>query len=140
MASGYPDFEGGKSKLFTVAEWAALEATDKNFSASGEDVAFGLDAGLVYTVPAGKKLYITQIACSLSAYLEADGDNNQICRLYLWNETDDEYTAIIGGNGGAMMVFNKPIVFEAGIIVWIFVTQKANHNCDVWLFGSGYEV
>lgn len=140
MASGYPDFEGQKSKLFTVADWAAVEATDKNINGGGLVAkSFGQDQDVSYTVPAGTTLYITQIYCSNRPAAAADGDKNQIGDLSLLI-AGLYYIEGIGFNGGTFAVLTKPAVATAGQAVIIRGKNLANHNTKIYGGLSGYEI
>lgn len=139
MASGYPDFEGQKSKLFTVADWAAVLATDKELNFYVNDVIYGNYGYLDYTVPAGKTLYVTEISFLMYASDEADADNNQIGVVSLKNQTDTTYHGLVGGNGGGYLHLSKPAVFTAGKVVRLLVWNNANHTCNVEGYAGGYE-
>ncbi len=140
MAKGYPDFEGGKVKLFTVADWAALEATDKTFEKGFRAQDPGDIGTLSYAVPSGVTLYITYFAIAMFASLTADGDNNQICKGSIRNSTDVVDFAIIGGNGGAIILFNKPVVVEGGDTIAFDVTNYSNHIGETFVSAGGYEI
>lgn len=134
----YPDYQGDKSKLFTAADWAALEATDHNLGANALNVAFDAGALVLYRVPAGRTLYITQVGYECFAAVAADADNNQICRALIW-----DVTAVIalwrqGGNGGGSAIFSKPLVVPALHQVRIAVYNEANHNCNIAIQCGGY--
>jgi len=133
----YPDYEGGKSKLFTAADWAAVEATDLNFGGvSIVAVAYGAGFVVNYTPPAGRIFYITQFACSNRADLAADGDNNQICFGQL--QVGGALVLLSGGNGGFVYPITKPIVVGPLILVAAGVVNYANHNTHVGVSFGGY--
>ncbi|GAH78071.1 unnamed protein product, partial [marine sediment metagenome] len=124
------EYEGGKSKTFTVAEWAAFESTDKDFRAFGNNKAWGAGASIFYTPPAGKTLYITQVTGRTLSTLQEDADNNQICSLSLQDFTAGILKLDIGGNGGAGFPLYKPLVIPGGNLMVINFDNLANHNCS----------
>ena len=138
MARGYPDFEGGKVNLQTIAEWAAKEGVDKNFYAVGANKARGFGASVTYRVPAGKALYITHFSFSNYAFVAADSDNNSIGYAYITDLALPDYQ--VGGNGGGSMVLPKPFVIAAGADFIGVVRNQANHNCNTEITVGGYEV
>lgn len=138
--SDYPDYEGGKSKLFTAADWAALEATDVNFAVTGNNIAFNTTVQTVYVVPAGRTLYISHVAFQIYADLIASGDLNQMGRVALSDTTAGVVPVSAGGNGGGSMALVKPMVIPAGHTFSLSVTSHANHNVDVDGTCSGYQV
>jgi len=140
MAHGYPDFEGDKSRVYSVAEWAVIEGTDLSFSGSANNVAPGAPLTVNYNVTAGKTLYITQFTFSCYANLVADMDNNQFCAFAMYNFTTAEYLLYMGRNGGGGMPLNKPISVAAGNLVQFVLGVAVNHNCDLRLSVGGYEV
>ena len=142
MARGYPDFEGGKAGLYSIADWTAKEATDKNFFSSALSKTYGQVDEESYTVPAGKTLYITQFYCYAIASNVADGDNNQICgaSLYRSNPAPQSTYAHLAGNGGGAVALPKPAVFTAGETMIMAVASYANHTCNIGVGASGYEL
>ena len=140
MASGYPDFEGDKSKLFTVADWAAVEANDKTLGVTSANKGNGTTVQATYTVPAGKTLFITQFGFAVYATNAADADNNQICRGAITNVTTGVVNASMGGNGGGGMSLTKPMVLTEGQQLALSVANESNHNCDLQAVCSGYEI
>ena len=140
MAHGYPDWEGGKSGLYLMPEWAAKEATDKNFRGIATDKGYPLGITVAYTVPIGKTLYITNYSFRLVASNVADADKNQIGVAYVFNFTDAIVYSEIGGNGGGSVSLNKPLRFAGGKIANFIANCYANHDCDVVIAANGYEV
>ena len=138
MASGYPDFEGSKSKLYTVAEWAAKEGTDKNWLIADAVTAYGEYVSTTYNVPAGKTLYITHASFSIYAIAAADADNNSIAYAQIQDTTAGVVEWSQGGNGGGYASFTKPIVIEAGHQFYCSVINYSNHNCCIGLMVAGY--
>jgi hypothetical protein len=139
MASGYPDYEGSKQKVYLTPEWAAKEATDKNFVSAIASGGFGTGTGVVYTVPAGKTLYITQFSFRCTALNVADGDSNQMCESYIKDNTTGAILWKQGGNGGSGMTFSKPQVIASGHQVGFYVGSFANHDTVYDICGGGYE-
>lgn len=137
MAHGYPDFEGDKRGLYLQPAWAAVEGTDKNLTVVGGNVVPGGNITLVYNVPAGKTLYITDLhAASSASTLAADGELNQIIYAVLTSVTI-RFRA--GGNGGFAQALSKPTVFVAGSIVAFQIFNVSGHNCSLSGGMMGYE-
>lgn len=134
----YPDYEGGKAGIYLIPEWAAFEATDKNFTASAINVARLGAAFVNYVVPAGKTLYITTASFSNRANLAADADKNQMCDLIIQDGAVSVFYQ--GANGGGNVSLSKPLVFDAGSSVSFYIYNQANHNTVVALVAGGYEI
>jgi len=133
-----PDFNPSAQAVRTIADWAAFEGTDKNFTAEANDKTFGTGTYVWYIVPTGKTLYITGTQASVRARLAADGDKPQMCQLSFVKTGND--VAWGGGNGGVALTFSKPIVFGAGSLLELFITSYANHTVNVYVSAQGYEV
>lgn len=140
MASGYPDYEGQKSKLYSGADWAAIQATDKNFYNGDVNEVFNGAVAVVYAVPSGKTLYITGISTAGFASAAADYDHFLYSEAFIYNATTATVLATKTGVGGAFMQFSKPIVIDGGDTVWLRVRNKANITCDIYLTAWGYEL
>jgi len=138
MASGYPDFEGGKVKLYTVAEWAAKEGTDKNWLISDGVTAYGEFVSTTYDVPAGKTLYITHAAFAIYAIAAGDADNNSIAYAQIQDATVPTVEWSQGGNGGGYANFTKPIVIPSEHRFYCSIFNFSNHNCAIGLMVAGY--
>jgi hypothetical protein len=140
MASGYPDYEGGKQKVYLVPEWAAKEGADVYFNWGGLNVGEGLSASLTHDVPADKTLYITQLSFYSRAFAVENADLNQICMASIGDSGDVENTWQQGGNGGGAAIFHKPMVIHGGNTATFAVYNYSNHHCNCGLTVSGYEV
>lgn len=140
MAHGYPDFEGGKRGLYSVADWAAYEGVDKNFAHDTAALTWGGSEHLSYSVPEGKTLFISGMSFTIFPESGEDADNNQIGEIHLINATTLEAPAVIGGNGGGGIVFSKPVRFKAEEELQLYVVCKANHICFMRVTCWGYEV
>lgn len=138
MARGYPDYEGGKSKTFTVAEWAAFEGTDRNFYDVANNVVPGGVVVEAYVVPAGVTLVITQFSFMSNAAAIDDRDNNQMCEGIITDSVDGNLVRI-GGNGGGSENFAKPLEILAGRAVTFWAVNNANHNCNLTVCAQAYE-
>lgn len=139
MARGYPDYEGGKAKTFTVAEWAAFEGTDRNFY---DVVANAPPDGFIlinYPVPAGVTLYITQFSFMSRASAIVDRDNSQLSEGIITDSIDGNQFRQ-GGNGGGGMDFRTPIAIVGGRSVIFWAVNNANHNCDLTVCAQAYEL
>ena len=140
MANGYPDYEGGKRRLYLTPEWAAEFGVDKSFSGLGANQAPGAGISAIYNVPAGKTLYIVSMEIASFATNAADADNNQIVRGRIHDDTAAVWKVAIGGNGGAQSVFSRVIKITAGHMITYDCNNNSNHNCDLWLSVEAYEV
>lgn len=137
---GYPDYEGGKSRLFTVAEWAALEGTDKTFSKYDIFTGFGTSTTKVYTVSPATVLYIMQYTAVLIAAAAANADLPQHFMFTIEDVTGGEYWVHDGGDGGVRLAMSKPIVFPAGHQMRIILESDSNHACSGGFTVFGYEI
>jgi len=138
MSSGYPDYEGGKQKVYLTPEWAALIGVDKTFTATFTYAIFEDEAVLTYLVPAGKEFYVTQIGYSSRAMAAADADKDQVCQVEV--EVDTDTKAYGGAHGGGFIVPATPIKVIAGETLKGTIRCFANHDSFVGLAVVGYEV
>lgn len=64
MASGYPDWSypiiwvTQDGELWPISEWVAKQGIKKSWRLVDTVLAFGIDVHALYTVPAGKRLYV----------------------------------------------------------------------------------
>jgi hypothetical protein len=137
MTTGYPDYEGNKSSVYSVEEWSVIEGVEKNFVLTAADKGFEETATSAYAVPAGKTLYISGMSLVVRASAAADADNNQMGAATL--DTDGGNLALIGGNGGVPIVFKRPVVAPGDQDFNYTVTCYANHDCDMVLTLWGWE-
>jgi hypothetical protein len=135
-----PDGMGLTADLMTRADFATLEARDKEMNFIDTGLTFGVASFLDYTVPAGKTFYVTNFGFAIYASAAADGDNNQFGSCDLKNQTDTTYHGTFGGNGGGAITLPKPIKFTAGKVVRFQIWSYANHDVDVEGYVGGYEV
>ncbi len=140
MTAGYPDYEGDKRGLYLQPQWAALRGTDKSFRKSGAALIWGNSVVETYAVPAGKTLYITDIAGAGYASGVGDAELNQIIRVYVAELLGLGIIFDMGGNGGVTHSFAKPIVVRGGYTAQFSVSNFSNHGMIVQVFASGYEV
>lgn len=140
MTNDYPDFEGGKSGLYSVAEWAAKEGADKNFRIQGLNKANAEGVSGYYTVPTGKTLYMCGASFHIFATASLNADLNQIGMFALINVTTSTVLFRGGGNGGGSCIFSRPIVFTAGQQMQYHCVPYANHNCNLDATFWGYEI
>lgn len=138
MARGYPDYEGEKSKLFTVADWAAIEATDKNVSGLSAAKAWGQTHDINYTVPAGTTTYVCVVSIAAFAQLIADADLHQTVRgaLYL----DAIVVLELGGDGGQVISLAKPIAGTVGVVIKLRIWNYSAHSSFLSGVWNGYEL
>lgn len=140
MVMDYPDYEGGKSKLYSGADWAAIDAYDVNLYSFLVNAGPGLFAAINYVVPAGLTLFVTNFGGECAANLIADADKNQMCHIRLYNVTTAEYLGEQGGNGGAYINLTKPAVILTGQNVQARIYNSSGHNCNLDLHMGGYQL
>ena len=142
MARGYPDYEGDKVGVYSIDEWAAREGYDINEYTTVNNIAINGSWDLDYIVPANRELYIVSINIGAFATVDADKDNNQMCHVTLKKILPLPIVVMAsrGGNGGAGIVFRKPIRFTAGQTVQLTGHNRANHNQNMSINMQGYEV
>lgn len=134
MVDDYPDYEGGKQKVYLVPEWAALKAVDKNIYGS-VDVDSDTDTYVCFfTVTSGKTFYLVQFGVMIEA--------NTGIVFYLQDIVDltVTYRAVSGGTPGNAHSFSKPIVFSAGHTVLLNVRHYAGTTKVCKGFFMGYEI
>lgn len=134
-----PDYSPTAVDVVLRPEWAAREGTDKSFSASGINLAFGEFADLSYVVPAGKTLVITTITARVDATLAADGDSEQHAEVLLRDVTAATQWINPGVNGGFGLSLNRPIRVPAGHTYKQTIYSRANHNVTLRMDTFGYE-
>jgi len=140
MASGYPDFEGGKRRVYNTADWATDVGLAKAFNAFANNQAWNGVASLIYVVPPGKTLYIMGAATKSMASAAADAELNQMCELIIEDLPSGDDLWWQGGNGGVGQSFTQPIKYDAGHSFILIARNKANHNCNIQVTALGYEV
>ena len=140
MSSGYPDYEGGKQRVYSVADWAALFGVDKTFRATGVGQVYAGTATGNYVVPAGKTLYIVQASVEIHADAAANAELNQMTSFWAGDATAGSYPLFAGGNGGVVVPLVEPLIIPAGHIFLYHADVWANHACTLNLTISGYEV
>lgn len=136
----YPDYQGEKQGLYDKPAWAAVEGEDISFAANFAAIAPNVGVGVNFPVPAGRTLYINQVAFSCNANLVADNDNNQMCQVIV--QSGPPWVPFIsqGGNGGGQAIFSVPQVIPALLTFMIDLYNRANHNCDLSFVATGYLV
>ena len=133
MASGYPDYEGGKRKVYLVPAWAAEEGLDKNVVGTSALTASGFMATTAqYTVPAGKTLYITDAGLGVTGGVVAE------VQWYIY--FDETIKTINGGVQGSIVAFTKPLVATAGTVVSVRGKHVSADNQFLMGYLGGYEV
>lgn len=136
----YPDFEGDKSGLFPIAEWAAKEGNEKLIFEDVGAGAFGALDSVEYLIPASKTLYIVSISIAAYATNAADGDKQAHYRVEIRNVTTAVILDVIGGNGGGMYLFVVPHILEAGDTVRLTVQNRSNFTAGIMGRLHCYEV
>ena len=118
-------------------EWAAITGDDLSLHALAFDRARGSGTEVWYEVPAGRTFYVTQFCGSCYAFNAADSELNQMCYGFVQNAVATNYSTI-GGNGGFVVTYTKPLVITAGTIIYFGIRNRSNHNCTCSVMGSGY--
>lgn len=128
-----------KVGIYLQPEWAAFQGLDKNFFAEANDQAFNGTVSGAYTVPTGKILYIVGMSIQSSANLVTDADKEQMIKGDL-GEAGVGTTIRIGGSGGAICMFQKPLAYTETHQFQYIAKNRANHNCDISVSIWGYEI
>ena len=134
------DIKAQSVAIIDQPNWAAINATDKNFILASGGLAWSANAYGTYTVPANKTLYLCGMAFTSYAGSAADADSNQMGMIFLFNVTDSVNLPCLGGNGGGSVVFSKPIKVAANKQLKYAVYNWANHNVIMWASVWGYEL
>lgn len=137
MASGYPDFEGGKQKVFGVETWSALVGSEVHINGSKNLAAFG-DSGYTvqYAVPAGKTFYVTQFYVVAYAQVAANAELPLPFRIDI--ESDGAPKARAGGNYGDLFLLPVPVAVDGGDEAKVLVVNLSNHAVTVIAGAIGY--
>jgi len=125
--------------VYLQPEWAAKEGEDKNFHSSGNVTADGGSVNVTYTVPTGKTLYIGGLSTAIYAQdIPTDYDH------FLYNQCGIAVAgtniAGIGGLGGTLITFQKPIVANAGEEIIALSVNRSNIACWASVSVWGYEI
>ena len=134
------DIDAQSVAIIDQPNWAAINATDKNFTTNAGSKTFGQNSYGTYTVPTGKKLYMCGMSFGINATSGTDGDLNQVGACYLQNVTTGIYIGWVGGNGGGGITFPKPIPISANQQLYYSVVTFANHTVNIWMTCWGYEL
>ena len=124
--------------VYLQPEWAALQGTDKNFSAQGTNKVFQEIVSGSYLVPPGKTLYVNTLAFVISASVAENADLNQMGQAEILDNLLQR--GAVGGNGGGALVFPIPVVVAAEHTFYWVGTCKANHACNIGVIVKGYEL
>ena len=140
MAHGYPDFEGDKSKVFTISDWSAIEGIDKSFDESAVNQGW-LDSDLIqYAVPAGKTLYIVGAAFAIQPSAAVDFDSFLYVRGLIQAVEIGGGAFQISGLGGCFLPLTRPLVIAGGVTFEAYVVNCSNIDCDIFVSAWGYEI
>jgi len=138
VASGYPDYEGGKQRVYLVQQWAVEGALDKSFSGTGANLTWGMGISVLYNVPAAKKLVIVSMALSVKATAQANADlPHHVSAILSIGGTEKTR---IGTDAGGHWNFDEPYEGAAGQLVEFDGNVEANHAVDITLSVQAYEV
>lgn len=140
MARGYPDWEGGKSRVYSGADWAAIEGIDKNFYAGNLLAGWADSAIETYNVPSGKALYICGVACLIVPLLVADVDATIRCWFKLEEGITGTYRLQESSYGGNSIVLPKPLVWIGDEQFKATIFSMSNVTVAITLNAWGYEI
>lgn len=140
MASGYPDYEGGKSRVYSVADWSVIQGIEVNLTASGANQVWGVTIGISSLIPAGTTRYLTGVSWVIAPAAAADYDHHAHFEGYIKENLAGTYLAAIGGNGGGYLSLTRPLVFAAGEICRLEIVSRCNVRCNMRVTGWGYDV
>lgn len=138
MATGYPDFEGGKRNLYLVPTWAAEEGLDKTFVNSAAAQGWGGFTILNYTVPAGKTLYI--VGFSFYELVDAAADYDHFLHVIAQIQVGGVTRLVTGGLTGRTVLLPVPFVVVATAAFQALAVNRSNVTCTIGLSAWGYEV
>lgn len=140
MASGYPDYEGGKRRVYSTADWAADVGVDKSFTATDTSMAFEETVEASHLVPAGKTFYVVHCSFNIRANAAANANSQSLGLVYLSIDGVAGFPFLDGGNGGGSSILSPPVVVEAGQTVRLLGLCAANQDSRMNVTMSGYEV
>lgn len=142
MASGYPDYEGQKSGVYSIADWAVIKGVEKIFGIYSASKGWKEEGEVNYTVPAGKTLYINWVGCWIRAHTDTDYDHFFYFGCSLSEIVDATYIekALFGGIGGGSIVLSTPAVIDAGNQLALVITNHSNLDTDMYAEAIGYEI
>ena len=117
--------------VLTQPDWMAKEGDEFHYTGwtkiSGHSIGIAID----YTVPSGKKLYITYwFVGNYGGYTSAMEGLNITGRLF--NHTDSKTLAHLGGNHGAWGTFTVPLVVAANKRLILYI--KNAHTAEIHQF------
>ena len=138
MAHGYPDWEGGKSGLYLMPEWAAREGNDRRFRAADTNKAFGEFASDTHVVDAGKTLYIVFLSFSIA--IDAAADYDHFAHAIVSLRVNGIRRIETGGDTGGGFPISPPVVVLAGETLESIIFNNSNINCTLELIVLGYEI
>lgn len=138
MSHGAPDYTGAKSGVISQAEWMAMNAFGKTLLGQAAGEGFGGSAVVSYTVPPGKVLVIYLVSGSCTPNLAADGDKTSPCVVYVTTLAPISTPITAGGNCGAVIPCNPPIIVNAGTTIVFIIYNESNHDCDMAITANGY--
>ena len=121
-------------------EWAAKVGTDKNLTVQQGNVAPALMASGAYLCPAGKTLYVTQIAyygAPIDLGVDGEKSHHVFAELLVIGVGWLFFEAHESGNS---LPLNKPAVITAGMTLTYRVQNISGHNLNLGIVVNGYEV
>jgi len=136
----YPDFEGQKSGIYSIADWAAHEGKEKFFEVTDSPVLPWNAMVLDYAVPAGKKLYILGGSWGTFAAAVANYDHFLWIWVNIYDLTTGNKNVMQVSLGGGNIVLKVPAIIPANHTLRLFAQNMS--NVGVWLAMNawGYEL
>ncbi len=125
--------------IFLQPDWAAKGGTDKNFTASGTNVAVNGLANVSYT-PATKPLYITRLSGGILGFADADKDKAQHGYWLVSDITAGTTLWGQGGDGGIGPTISPALAVPVGHEVQFQVANYSGHPANIAIFAGGYEI
>ena len=121
--------------------WGRVELGEATFKRSnwGTNIPQGGVVTINYTVPSGKTLYICHLSASFMTTLALNGEAQQFGEGYIYDQTEGEYYANTGGNGGFVIDFSRPISFPQNHVILFTARNMSTHNQHIRLSVNGYE-
>ena len=94
--------------IYLQPTWAAKEGTDKDFEVVDTSLGYAGNIEVVYDVPAGKTLYMTDISFTIRPHDREFADHNLIFLAYVLDTTAAAHFLRVTGSNGASEHLIRP--------------------------------
>lgn len=122
MASGYPDWSypiiwaTQEGELWPISEWVAKQGQQKLWFYEASIAGGASDTELIYTVPAGKKIYLIRYWGSQ--------EQPTTTRIYYTTPTVTLFRGYTAQGVPALLPMGPPIVIEAGKNLYLYLFNR----------------